>query len=213
MTSDVTTIDCVLVCGGRWHDFDRARSRLLGLLGRHPHVRITVSDGYDRDLSAADALVSYTCRRRAEPEQRAAIVDFVARGGRWLALHASNAGTDAEPPGPLTDVLGSRFVSHPPIRPFLVEPTRPDHPLVAGIGPFTVTDELYLCELREPLDVLLHSEVDGEGPRPLLYVRDHGAGQVCYLALGHVDPEHECSWAVPQFNTVLERAVAWAVRA
>ena len=41
------------------------------------------------------------------------------------------------------ETLGSQFVAHPPIAPFRVEATQPDHPLVAGIEPFDADDELY----------------------------------------------------------------------
>ena len=44
------------------------------------------------------------------------------------------------------DTLGSQFVAHPPIAPYPVEITAPDHWLVAGIESFDTDDELYLCE-------------------------------------------------------------------
>lgn len=207
-------VNCVLICGGQWHDFDYVRTSLTRRLARYPGVRTRPFDNYDcaDALAGADVLVSYTCQCRAEPEQREALVSFVARGGRWLALHGTNAGIDAEPPGRLTEVLGSRFIAHPPIGPFLVEVARPEHPLVAGVGEFEVTDELYLCELHGPLDVLLHArfQFDDE-PRPVLYLRAHGNGEVCYLTVGHVDEQHQGSWSVPQFHAVLDRALARAL--
>ena len=59
------------------------------------------------------------------------------------------------------DLLGSQFLGHPPTEPYTVEVTRPDHPLVQGIAPFEVTDELYCCELHAPIDVLLHTRYTG----------------------------------------------------
>ena len=41
------------------------------------------------------------------------------------------------------ETLGSQFVAHPPIAPYRVEATQPEHPLVAGIEPFEADDELY----------------------------------------------------------------------
>lgn len=43
-------------------------------------------------------------------------------------------------------MLGSRFLSHPPVEPYRVEIDTPGHPLVHGIQPFYTTDELYLSE-------------------------------------------------------------------
>jgi hypothetical protein len=40
-------IDVVLVCGGRWHDFDHARLQLLGSLAAHPEARTRVYQAYD----------------------------------------------------------------------------------------------------------------------------------------------------------------------
>jgi uncharacterized protein len=245
-------LDAVVVCGGRWHDFDYARLELLRRLARHPHVRTRVFEDYSRPsaLDRADFLVTYTCdvRPAPGPEQRA-LVDFVERGGRWLALHGTNSAIDPPEPGgprvfrtpralgPVAEVLGSQFLGHPPIVPYRVEVTRPDHPLVAGIQPFEVSDELYVCELHGPLEVLLHARWRGpcrgfeEGgtaddePRPVLYLRPHGRGAVCYLTLGHcrgrydvqdlgtddLGREDRGSWLVPEFAAVLDRCLDWAV--
>ncbi|MFF5361712.1 ThuA domain-containing protein [Streptomyces scabiei] len=252
MAGPAGRLDAVLVCGGRWHDFDHARLRLLELLAEHPRVRTTVFQDYalTAALDAADLLVTYTCDVRPGPAEQAALARFVERGGRWLALHGTNA--VIEPPAPggprvfttprllgeVAVVLGSRFLAHPPIEPYEVRVTRPGHPLVAGIEPFTVTDELYVCELHGELEVLLHAEYTGpcrgfaEGgtaaldraPRPVLYLRRHGLGEVCYFTLGHCRGRYDVQdlgvadtgwedrgpWETPEFVTVLGRCVGWA---
>ena len=93
MAGPAGRLDAVLVCGGRWHDFDYARLRLLELLGEHPRVRTTVFQDYAgaAALEGADLLVTYTCDVRPRPSERAALARFVERGGRWLALHGTNA--------------------------------------------------------------------------------------------------------------------------
>jgi hypothetical protein len=248
-------LDAVLVCGGRWHDFDHARLRLLEMLGDHPRVRTRVYQDYDcvPALEQADLLVSYTCDVRPRPAQRDALARFTARGGRWLALHGTNSVIEAPAPGgprmfstprllgQLAEVLGSQFLAHPPIEPYEVRVTRPDHPLVAGIEPFTVTDELYVCELHGDLEVLLHAEYTGpcrgfeEGdtaaldgaPRPVLYLKRHGRGEVCYFTLGHCRGRYDMQdlgvddtrrvdrgpWETPEFLTVLGRCLERAVGA
>jgi hypothetical protein len=248
-------LDAVLVCGGRWHDFDYARLRLLDLLGDHPRIRTRVYQDYDcvPALDQADLLVTYTCDVRPSPPQRAALARFVERGGRWLALHGTNAVIEAPAPtgprvfttprllGELAEVLGSQFLAHPPITPYEVRVTRPDHPLVAGIEPFTVTDELYVCEPHGELEVLLHAEYTGpcrgfdegdtaaldDAPRPVLYLKRHGLGEVCYFTLGHCRGRYDVQdlgvddtgrvdrgpWATPEFLTVLGRCVGRMVGA
>jgi type 1 glutamine amidotransferase len=171
-------------------------------------------------------------------------VDFVRRGGRWLALHGTNAAVDPPAPGaprvfstpdvlgPVADVLGSRFLGHPPIAPYRVEITAPEHPLVAGVGPFEVSDEQYVCEPRGEIEVLAGTDVvesspgfaeGGTGRQPVLYLRSFGAGQVCYFTLGHCRGRYDIadlgvpdtgvvdrgSWEVPQFREILRRAIRW----
>ena len=243
--------EVLLVCGGQWHDFELARRELLGLLSGHERARAHVFADY-RDLAALDtatALVTYTCNVRPDAAAQRALGDFVRRGGRWLALHATNAALDPPAPdgprvfatprvmGEVAQVLGSQFLGHPPIGPFQVEVTRPDHPLVEGLEAFEVRDELYVSELHPPIEVLLHTRFTGscptfaEGdapddePRPVLYLKDTGAGTVCYLTLGHCRGRYDLQdlgvddlgvvdrgpWDVPEFRTVLRRAVAWAL--
>ncbi len=202
-------VDAYLVAGGKYHDIDFARVELLKLLAEHPQVRVTVGSDY-RDteaIAASSFLVTYTCDVRPSEAQQDALAAFVEGGGRWLALHGTNAALDftakgvAAPrtfPG-LARVLGSQFVAHPPIQPYRVEKRAPDHPLVAGIDEFETDDELYLCEYHdfEKLDVLLDThyagtaegfvESDwGDADRHLvMYLRPLGEGAVLYNTLGH----------------------------
>ena len=155
-------IDALLVCGGKWHDFDFARLELLKLLAEDERVRVQVASDYrDVDgLSAGDLLVTYTCDVRPDLQQQEALRAWVEAGGHWLALHGTNNAIDPPPElgqGPFTtprafplfaDTLGSQFLSHPTIEPYTVtvSPGAGEDPLVAGIGAFEVKDELYLCE-------------------------------------------------------------------
>ncbi|MBF6487416.1 ThuA domain-containing protein [Nocardia otitidiscaviarum] len=251
MSGPTGRIEAVLVCGGRWHDFDYARLRLLRELGVYELVRTRVFEDYDcRDaLDTADLLVTYTCAAVPTEQQGKRLADFVSRGGRWLALHGTNAaieplGPDADALfatprdfGELAAVLGSQFLCHPDIAPYRVVPTEPEHPLLRGIGEFEVTDELYISELHPPLRVLAHTRFVGDCPgfaeghtrtdeiRPVLYLKDHGAGMVCYFTLGHCRGRYDLrdlgvadlgrtdrgSWESPAFRTILRRCVHWAV--
>ena len=168
-----TPLNAYLVCGGRWHDFDFARVELLKLLGEHENVRTRVAGDY-RDLEALEAsdfLITYTCDLEGvSPEQEKALQDFVRGGGRWLALHGTNSVMDFLDDGrvasprtqdTLMRTLGSQFIAHPPIAPYTVENVNPEHPLVAGIEPFEVEDELYLCEYHGRVEALLATRFSG----------------------------------------------------
>ena len=247
-------IDAVLVCGGKYHDFDYARREALAELGRFDRVKARGFEDYacaDRldALGQADVLVTYTCDVRPTEAQQRGLESFVARGGRWLALHGTNSALDApaqfgsgEPfrtPRAfpvMAAVLGSQFLGHPPIEPYRVELTDVHHPLVEGIEPFLVDDELYCSQLHGPLEVLLHTHFTGscagfaeanwpdDIPRPVLYLKATGLGTVCYFTLGHcrgpLDMQdfvaeyprvERGSWDVPEYRTVLSRCVDWLV--
>ena len=199
-----------LVAAGKYHDIDFARLELLKLLAEHPRVRVQAAASFEdaAAIAACDFVVSYTCDvRPSEPAQRA-MRDWVGRGGRWVALHGTNAALDLGGPDGVAaprcfpvwaETLGSQFVAHPPIEPYRVEVADPGHWLVAGVESFETDDELYLMEhhCRELLEVQLltrwsgeargfaESDWSGAGEHLVQYVRPLGAGAVLYNTLGH----------------------------
>jgi hypothetical protein len=200
-------LHALLVCGGKYHDFDFARVELLKLLGESPDVRTRVVDDYPDALAiaAADFLVTYTCDLRPAEAQQRALADFVLAGGRWLALHGTNSVMEFGPKGVasprshplLMQTLGSQFIAHPPIGKFRVRVCAPEHPLVAGVADFEVEDELYLCEYHGHNEPLLDTRFTGEAsgfvegswpddaPRLVMYLHRAGLGAVLYNTLGH----------------------------
>ena len=193
-------------------------------------------------------LISYTCDIRPSESAQIGIRDWVNDGGRWLALHGTNSALDFDPPNPVgsprcfpiwAELLGSQFISHPPIAPFPVQVSDPDHWLVEGIEPFETDDELYLCEYhdRDSLHPLMQTEWQGETPgfvdsdwtdcdpvHLIMYLKSHGKGKILYnnlgLCRGHWDmteavkyyPQIErCSWEIPQYHELLRRGIRWAL--
>jgi type 1 glutamine amidotransferase len=244
-------VEVALVVGGRWHDLDFARRELLAVIGRHDAARTTVhADFSDADrLASVDAVIAYTCDVRPSADQVQVLRGTVTHGGRLLALHATNSAIDApEPGGPrifrtpdampeFTSLLGSRFLAHPPIAPFVIEPVQPGHPLVAGIDAFTTTDEIYVSALGDDLDVLLDVEYTGPCPgfendqardrrrHPVLFTRSEGEGRVTSFTLGHCRGRFDVrdlgvedlgavdrvAWESGEYRAILERCVDWAV--
>lgn len=200
-------IDCVLVAGGKWHDIDFARLELLKLLANDPRVRVRVFEDYENvtAITAADMLVTYTCDVVPSLGAQEAIRGWIEAGGRWFALHGTNAilrwladgRVDAPRWAPLhMDTLGSQFIAHPPIALYRVEVADAVHPLVAGIEAFETEDEIYLMETHRDLHVLLDTAFEGAAPgfveddwparrHPVFYIRPLGRGAVLYLTLGH----------------------------
>ena len=210
MSDHLSRVGACLVAGGKYHDIDFARSQLLALLAEHTQIRTTVMADYERvDLiEPAAFLISYTCDVRPSLEAQEAIRAWVEGGGRWLALHGTNAALDLPRPNGVeaprcfphwAATLGSQFVAHPPTQPYEVRRTT-EHWLVEGIEPFETTDELYLMEHAEisALEPLLDTSFRGaatgfaegdwhDGPQHHLvqYLRPLGDGAVLYNTLGH----------------------------
>ncbi len=208
-------VDVVLVAGGRYHDIDFARRELLGLLAEHDHVRVAVESTFESTelLDGVPVLISYTCDVRPSATAQGAVKEWVENGGRWVALHGTNAALDLPRPNGVeaprcfpvwAETLGSQFVAHPPIQPYEVLRSDDDHWLVAGVNTFETDDELYLMEHhdRDRLTPLLHTVWQGEasgfaeadwtsgGPggtdqHLVQYIRPLGAGAVLYNTLGH----------------------------
>ncbi len=227
-----------LVCGGLYHDMDYARLEILKLLAEHEHIRVRVAEDY-RDvaaIAASDFLITYTCDVIPAHAEQSALRDFLSTGRRWLALHGTNSvlrflkgrGWDAPRTAPdFMAMLGSQFVAHPPIAPYKVEVSDSSHPLVAGIEPFEVDDELYLCEYHGTQHALLHTNYRGEAPgftaqlwpRPVsetgsqgtempgdrqlvMYLHPYAGGEVLYCTLGHCRGKYDMRPMMAEYPTV-----------
>lgn len=235
-----------LIAAGKYHDIDFARLELLKLLAERPEIRTSVAAGYE-DLSPvndARLLITYTCDLVPAPSAVAALTHFLEAGGRWLALHGTNSllrfGADGRVSIPndapeFMTLLGSQFVAHPPIGPYKVRVTKPDHPMTSGLRDFNIVDELYLTRRTADVDTLLHTDFRGQCPdfddqewneerSPVLYERTVGEGAILYLTLGHCrghydlqpirpfNPHPErCAWNYPIFYELLRRGIRWGL--
>ena len=134
-------------------------------------------------------------------------------------------------------LLGNRCLAHPKITPTLIEIVNPDHPLVSGVPAFVTTDEIYVSELADGLEVIMDAPYDGPCPgfetqqvagrtrHPVLFSRPEGNGAVVSFTLGHCRGRFDvaeqgiddlgvtaaAAWESPEFRAVLRRCVDWAV--
>lgn len=144
------------------HDHDYARLRLLELLAEQ-NVGASVANDFadvERWLPLSRLLITYVAGPYPDAAQTAAMRDWLAAGGHWLALHGTSGGRAERVEGARQRrtvksehhaLLGGYFLTHPPICEFRVEVKRPDHPLTRGLGAsFVVEDEPYFVELQDP---------------------------------------------------------------
>jgi type 1 glutamine amidotransferase len=188
------------------------------------------------DLARGSEPVPYT----PSAEVRDGVLGLLATGQGILATHHALAGW------PTWDdwagVLGGRFQYAPGrlrgtdvpasgyrMATYRVEVVDPGHPVCAGVEPFEVTDELYLCPVFEdevtPLlatdaDVSAATMIDtyrevrfGErapameqtGTRLVGWAREHGPSRVVYLLPGHSGE----TMRDPQYRLLMANACAW----
>ncbi|GGC18831.1 hypothetical protein GCM10011371_03090 [Novosphingobium marinum] len=249
--------DVHLIVRAEYHDADFVRRELLALLAEDTRVRVRCDSDWGNADALGDArmLVTYTSNVFPNDRQRVDLERFLRNGGRWLAIHGSAAHTEFKPPEvdiggirlpgltdtpdrqpEYMDLLGCRFVSHLAQQEIELKPVS-EHPLVAGLSPFSVVDEPYILEMRGECEVLLESRFTGEAPgyvegpwledlpRPQMLLHRVGKGEVVYLAPGHacgpydlrpfIDqmPVQHGPWTNPAFREVLSRAVRWGIRA
>jgi type 1 glutamine amidotransferase len=201
------------------HDHDYARLRLLQLLAEREIPASVANDFADIEkwLPVSRLLITYVAGPYPDAAQCRAIERWLEAGGHWLALHGTSGGRAERVEGMRQRrtvktehhaLLGSYFLTHPPICKIRVEVSAADHPLTRGLGAaFEVEDEPYFVELQDPdsTQILLTADYGpaaispaigtlypsdtsllGDGrTRVLGYTRQIGAGSVTYLALGH----------------------------
>src|SRR5436305_8995421 len=125
------------------HDHDYARLRLLSLLAEREIPTSVANDFADIEkwLPVSRLLITYVAGPYPDAAQCRAIRQWLEAGGRWLGLHGTSGGRAQRVEGMRhrrsvkTEhhaVLGSYFLTHPPIREFRVEVRAADSPLTRG---------------------------------------------------------------------------------
>jgi type 1 glutamine amidotransferase len=107
------------------------------------------------------------------------------------------------------ELLGARYAGHGPAphdSRFLVEADQ-RHELTRGLAPFEITHEHYHVETAPGTEVLAWRTTPA-GREPIVVVREHGRGRVCYLQLGH----DMRAWDDPPVRDLLSRAARWSTR-
>jgi uncharacterized protein len=113
-------------------------------------------------------------------------------------------------------MCGGHWVAHPGnIIDYRVEISRPDDPIMAGIGGFDYRSEQYYMHVDPAIEVLATTTFSGAHARwiegvvmPVVWKHRYGKGRVFYSSLGHVAAE----FAVPEMRTILRRGLLWAAR-
>ena len=156
-------------------------------------------------LSSYDLVVNYSTGRQLTAAQWSGLAAFI-RGGRGLVGVHNGADTFKNEPEYVA-ALGGVFITHPPQLDIAVEIVDTAHPVVVGLPPFTVHDELYLLDWRpERVHLLAQTRSHEDRAVPIAWVRQEGAGRVFYLSLGH----NRSTFDDPTYRRFLARGAQWA---
>lgn len=162
-------------------------------------------------LRRFDVILNYSTRLEPASEQVGHLVHAVEQGVGYVGLHAASATFLTNPA--YLQMLGAQLHGHPPIKRFTVEFVDRDHPITSGLERYDHEDERYELtgDLTDPKHVLPVGDVRvlavAEG-HPMVYVTQHGAGRVVYLASGH----DRRSLDHPTYRMLFNRAIAWAAQ-
>src|SRR5262245_42603682 len=171
------------------HDHDYARLRLLGLLAERDVPASVANDFADVEkwLPVSRLLITYTAGPYPDASQCRALQGWLEAGGRWQALPGTSGGRAERVEGARQRrtvktehhaLLGSYFLTHPPICKIHVDVSAGNHRLTRGVGAsFDVEDEPYFIELQDPAStrILLTADYGQNATSPTvgtLYARD-----------------------------------------
>jgi len=192
--------------GKNFHNLPEHWAHLAEIL-RTANVRARVisddlADLNPGNLARFDVILNFSTDLEASAEQIQALVQAVEQGVGYVGLHAATATfRDSEAH---TRLIGGSFARHPPIKSFTVDRLAADHPVTAGVAPFTIEDELYhLTTVAPDIHVLAWAE-----EQPMIYVRQQGAGRVCYIAPGHDHRTLGCA----AYAQLVRQAIDWVAR-
>ena len=163
------------------------------------------------NLSQFDALVLYTTGATPMGADVEAITTFVESGKALIGIH--NATDSFTQDTGFISLIGGKFRTHPAQLDITTEIVDTAHPITQGLDTFTVHDELYLFSDYSPDAVHLLAQTssfddNGNGPIPIAWTREQGAGRVFYLSLGH-NPStlEDANW-----QKFFRQGVAWALQ-
>lgn len=180
---------------------------------------VTVSDSLDAylDPGLRDLSVIVPCWTMGEisAEQERGLTEAVASGVGLAGWHGGlcdsfrNATT-------YQFMTGGNWVEHPGgVRPYTVNITKPEDPVVAGLSDFGMNSEQYYLHVDPAVEVLATTTFAGdpypwvEGcVMPVVWKKMYGKGRVFYSSLGHVAADFD----VPECRTIMERGILWASR-
>ncbi len=170
---------------------------------------------YDVLLSNWNTFGDKVTVREWPAPMREALVEFVRKGGGFVVVHAGGASfPDWADYQKIIGGTWGKGTGHGPVHAYTVKFTDPNHPIVRGLAPFQITDELWHRMPIQPGTIILataFSALDQKGTgqdEPKVMVTEFGQGRGFNLVLGHDLKAMQSAG----FQTLLVRGTEWAAR-
>lgn len=214
----------------RWHNWEKTTPKIREALERSPRVGVEVSTDIEdlgrKRLGDYQVVLLNYCNwldgRPLSEASRRALVQYLRDGGGLISVHFANgafhhslpkAGSSDWPEyrriiRRVWNHSGKPPSGHDAFGRFTVRPTAADHPIVKGLRPFEVTDELYFRQDgEEPIEPLIVAESKvTKKLEPLAWAYGYGKGRVFQTLLGHSEKTYDS----PEACEMLRRAAEWA---
>lgn len=180
---------------------------------RHPDGTAAYTGDYSAlnpdTLAPYDAVVLFTTGEEHGADIPA-LLEFVRAGHALIGIHC--AADSFKNHADYIHAIGGAFRTHPAPLDVAVEFVDPSHPILDGLSPFTVHDELYLFANYDANNVHLLAQTrsytgEGTDPIPVCWTRTEGEGRVFYLSLGHFPAAMESEG----WQSLFQSGVRWAL--
>jgi len=205
----MTNVQVIVAGTELWHDLLAGGQSIQNTLldaGIQATLRVGLERFSAEQEKTPDVYLINAMAPRISSEAIKALEEKIASGIGLVALHATNVTPqDLKGQEGFFDLIGSRFVNHPPFTRFKVK-AEAGHPVTDGVGEFDADDEPYEIEVTDKSAKVLATSEWGGAVRPIVYVREHGKGRICYIALGHDGR----AWSNPGFKKLVAQAAIWA---
>jgi uncharacterized protein len=210
-----------LIFWGGWEGHEpEACAGVIAHMLRDEEFEVRVEHGSDvlgeEGLSRHDLIVPICTQSQVSRPALDNLVAAVGEAGTGLGGFHGGMGDAFRDEPAYQFMTGGQWVAHPGnIIDYRVEITRPDDPLVKGIGDFDYRSEQYYLHVDPGVEVLATTTFSGEHApwtegvvMPVVWKHRYGKARVFFSSLGHVASEFE----VPQMREILRRGLVWATR-
>jgi type 1 glutamine amidotransferase/mono/diheme cytochrome c family protein/glucose/arabinose dehydrogenase len=218
-----------------WHNGDKSTPAVVAALEADKRIQVDVSQDIEdlgrKKLSDYSAIVLnnycnwHDPKGLSEPAKKAFLA-YLEQGGGLVVVHFANGAFHSSlPEAGASDWPEYRKIvrrvwdhhgqgesqsSHDAFGKFTVNIAKNGHPIVAGLKPFEVTDELYFRQAgSEPIEPIISAKSQvTKQEEPLAWTYDYANARVFQTLLGHSEKTYDTYEA----REMLRRGVAWVAK-